>query len=579
MAKTSDLNRVTAVVLRFTRGPILVMIVVYAIGIMGMALMPGLDADGNPHNMDLFHAFYFFTYTATTTGFGEIPHNFTDEQRLWTIVCLYMGVIAWLYAIGSIIKLVQNPYFLNALAERQFVRSVRGIWTPFYVVCGFGDTGSLLTRGFSDHDLMAVVIDGDAERIKALALRDYRVRMPGLRADASVPNHLVGAGITHPMCQGVVALSADERLNLKIAVMTRFLNPSAQVICRSTSPHLQKQLEEMQGVTVINPFELFAAQLRLTVSAPELHTLSEWFVGAHDAKLESRPSMPKGNWILCGYGRMGSCIQRQLTSLGVDTVVIDPEIEHVPEAQQTFRSHGDVETLQAAGIESAAGLVVGTDSDTRNLSILLTARQLRTKAFMIVRQNQHENELAFTAACVDLTMQESLVTARNILLRIIAPAMQSVIDHLEVSDPALTANLLKRLQREFDDRPPHLLSITIGKDTPAVEVVQQQGLEVCIADLIRDPGDLKRHLICVPLALRRGADTRVLPEATVSIQLGDELLCCATEMDARRVLATLKNPQRLSYLITGYEEPTGYIFQWLTHRIRGAEKLARHCKH
>ena len=68
MAKTSDLNRVAAIILRFTRGPILVMIVVYAIGIIGMALMPGQDVDGNPQRMSLFHAFYFFTYTATTTG-------------------------------------------------------------------------------------------------------------------------------------------------------------------------------------------------------------------------------------------------------------------------------------------------------------------------------------------------------------------------------------------------------------------------------------------------------------------------------------------------------------------------------
>ncbi len=575
MAKTSDLNRVTAVVLRFTRGPILVMIAVYAIGIMGMALMPGMDADGNPQSMSLFHAFYFFTYTATTTGFGEIPYSFSDEQRLWTILCLYMGVIAWLYAIGSIIKLVQNPYFLNAVAERQFVRSVRHIWTPFYVVCGFGDTGSLLTRGFSDHDMMAVVIDGDAERIKALALRDYRVKMPGLRADASVPNHLIGAGIQHPMCRGVVALSADEELNLKIAVMTRFLNPSAQVICRSTSPRHQKQLNALQGVTVINPFELFAAQVRLTVSAPEVHTLSEWFVGAHDARLDTPPSMRKGRWILCGYGRMGSCIQRQLATQDIETVVIDPEIKDAPDSSQTVYAHADAETLAELDIKNAAGLVVGTDSDTKNLGILLTAQQFNTDAFLIVRQNQHENELAFSAANVDLIMQESLVTARNILLRLIAPAMQDVIDHLEASDPRVTAHLVRKLKQGFGEQAPHLLSITIGKDTPAIEQVAELGLDVCIADLIRKPCDLNSPYVCIPLALTRGGNTTVLPEHAETVLPGDVLLFCATEGDAKRVISTLKNPQRLSFLITGYEEPTGYFFKWLTQRLPSAAKLAR----
>ena len=48
MATTSDLDRVSMVVLRYMRGPIFALIVVYAIGIIGMALMPGQDAEGNP---------------------------------------------------------------------------------------------------------------------------------------------------------------------------------------------------------------------------------------------------------------------------------------------------------------------------------------------------------------------------------------------------------------------------------------------------------------------------------------------------------------------------------------------------
>jgi len=121
MATTSELDRVAMVVLRYLRMPLIVLIIVYAIGITGMALIPGVDAEGNVAYMSLFHAFYFFTYTATTTGFGEIPNAFTDAQRLWTIFCLYMGVISWLYAIGSIIRL--EPAFFISLKRtsvRQF---------------------------------------------------------------------------------------------------------------------------------------------------------------------------------------------------------------------------------------------------------------------------------------------------------------------------------------------------------------------------------------------------------------------------------------------------------------------------
>jgi voltage-gated potassium channel len=575
MPKNSDLNRVAAVVLRFTRGPVLVIVVVYAIGIIGMALMPGLDAEGNPHRMSLFHAFYFFTYTATTTGFGELPHAFTDEQRLWTIVCLYMGVVAWLYAIGSIIKLAQNPFLVNAISERRFARSVEQIGSPFYIVCGFGDTGSLLTRGFSDHGIMAVVIDSDEERIKALALRDYRDRMPGLCADASVPKHLVAAGISLPNCIGVVALSPDEDLNLKITVMTKFLNPAAQVICRASSTSQQQHLEAMEGVTVINPFELFGRQLGLAVSAPQLYGLNEWFVGASGVKLGKLNSVRQGHWILCGYGRMGSCIQREFALQNIATTIIDPEVENVDKEQHIIHGHANAKTLAEAHMEKAAGLVVGTDSDTSNLDILLSAQRFKSDAFLIVRQNQHENELAFNAAEVDLIMQQSLVTARSVLMNLIAPILSTVIQELKMLDPSITAELVMRLQQKFSKETPKLLTVTVGEDTPAIIEVNGKGLQPQIKDIIRDPSELTSELACVPLALKRNTTTMVLPSSEQAIQLGDTLLFCATSGDARRVLITLKNSQRLNYLITGYEEPAGLVFKWLTQRFSRIKQMAK----
>ena len=108
MSHASQLDRVANIVLRFMRKPLLVLVSVYAISILGMVLMPGQDAAGNPQRMSFFHAFYFMTYTATTTGFGELPVEFTNAQRMWAIVSLYMSVIAWFYANGSIIGLIQN---------------------------------------------------------------------------------------------------------------------------------------------------------------------------------------------------------------------------------------------------------------------------------------------------------------------------------------------------------------------------------------------------------------------------------------------------------------------------------------
>ena len=97
-----------------------------------------MDVDGNPTHMGFFHAFYFMTYTATTTGFGELPYAFSEAQRIWASICLYLSVVAWIYGIGSIIRLVQNPHFAQAVAQRRFAIGVARIRDPFVIICGFG---------------------------------------------------------------------------------------------------------------------------------------------------------------------------------------------------------------------------------------------------------------------------------------------------------------------------------------------------------------------------------------------------------------------------------------------------------
>jgi hypothetical membrane protein len=68
--------------LRRLRAPIILLIAIFAVGMTGLVLIPGVDANGEPWHMTLFQAFYFTSYTASTIGFGEIPHAFTDRQRL-----------------------------------------------------------------------------------------------------------------------------------------------------------------------------------------------------------------------------------------------------------------------------------------------------------------------------------------------------------------------------------------------------------------------------------------------------------------------------------------------------------------
>jgi Trk K+ transport system NAD-binding subunit len=569
MPSTSSLDRVTMVVLRYLRKPFFAIVIVYAVGIIGMSLIPGQNAEGNTEYMNLFHSFYFFTYTATTTGFGELPHEFTDEQRLWAIFCLYTGAFTWFYAIGSTIRLLQNPHFIQAVNERGFARLVKGISEPFYVICGFGDTGSLLARGLSDHHHAAVVLDRDPDRIKALALRDYSATMPGLCADASVPKHLVDAGIRSANCKAVVILLKDEDSVLKIAVVARFLNPDIRIICRATDERHKQHLEELDGVTVVDPFEIFAQLISMAVTNPPLHNLNSWFVRAREVELGNPLSIPAGKWVICGFGRMGQWLDEYMRKDGLETTVIDPRATPDGEDKHVLAEYADRHALEEADVENAAGVIASTDDDSDNLSILLHTRALNPDAFSIVRQNAHENQLGFDAARADLTLQESLTTARRVLKFLISPLVQDVIDHLRSQPIVATEALSGRLHAALGSRAPHLWSVRISaEDAPAVRETLARGRDVMLADLVKDPRRADTDLPCVPLALDRHGQRIMLPENGQCIVAGDEILFCGTEGSEWLLAATLRNPYTLHYLVTGKELPRGYFFAWL-YRITG----------
>ncbi len=571
MAITSDLDRVSMVVLRYMRGPVFVLIVVYAIGITGMSLIPGYDADGNVVYMNLFHSFYFFTYTATTTGFGELPHEFTDEQRLWAILCVYMGVIAWLYAIGSIFRLVQNPHFLLALNEHRFARKVSHFRRPFYVICGFGDTGSLLARGLSDHWLRAVIIDTDLERIKALGLRDYRVSMPGLCADPSAPRYLADAGVRMPNCKAVVILTVDDEVNLRIAIMARLLNPDIHILCRSTSKRHIDHLVSLGNVTIINPFEIFAQLLSMAITSPRLHNLNSCLVHNPSAKLGQPVVLPTGNWIICGYGRMGRWLYRHFVMNGIKPVIIDPQAGHVEGAAQVIPRHANRESLQQAGLENAAGVVAGTDNDHDNLSILMCVNSLNPDIFTIVRQNRHENQIAFDAANPNLVLQSSLTTARRVLKHLISPQVQLFLDYLRDQGEDICEDTVQRLRATIGDQRPHLWhSVIRDQEATAITQYLRDGNSLTLGELRRDPHQLDNSIAAMPFTIRRNGECMMLPGDSETVMLGDDILFCGTEAGENLLVATMNNAYTLDYLISGQDKARGYLFRWLEQRFQSA---------
>jgi voltage-gated potassium channel len=593
MAASLEIGRVGAIILRQMRRPIMSLLVVYAVAVFGMTVIPGKEIDGQTYYMSLFHAFYFISYTATTTGFGEIPDEFSEAQRIWAIACLYVSVIAWFYAIGAIIRLIQNPYFRLALAERNFANSVERIIGPFYILCGFGDTGSLLARGLSDARIPTVVLEADEARVQALTLRDYKVPMPGLCADASIPIHLQEAGLERLNCKAVIAATNNEEVNLRISAIVSLLNSNAMIVTRSRVDVFEETLSSWsRNLHIVDPFKVFAKGLSAAIFNPVLYMFNEWLVGASgatsarlsrwlDGTLEPRVRVPpKGKWIICGYGRMGHEAHEMLAKNGLKVAVIDPHPGRSDEdgLSQYVVGRTTAKTLRNAGIEDAVGILAGTDDDGHNLGILLNARALNPNLFVIVRQNRHANEVAFNKANADIIMQPSLVTARRILLTLIAPLLKPFFKLLlrlpENIKEEFMNNLLRRLVETVGDEKPHLLTLDINDETSSavVELLDREET-VLLGDVLRNPVDREHYIDTVPLVVcsepsQNCSDTaiQVLPGNDYAINKGDQLLLCGREKAHRLFDSTLNNEYALHYLRTGKEKPRGFLMQWLVKR-------------
>ncbi|HQU62907.1 MAG TPA: potassium transporter TrkA, partial [Nitrosomonas sp.] len=162
------MNNIVFLILRRMRAPLIAVIISFGIAVGGLTLIPGIEIDGEISYLSLFQAFYIISYTATTIGFGEVPHEFSTAQRLWMTFSIYLTVIVWFYAIGTIITLVQDVNLKIAMRTSRFAKSVQRISEPFYIICGYGETGSLLVNALDRKNIRAVVIEIQQPRISEL---------------------------------------------------------------------------------------------------------------------------------------------------------------------------------------------------------------------------------------------------------------------------------------------------------------------------------------------------------------------------------------------------------------------------
>lgn len=139
--------------------------------------------------------------------------------------------------------------------------------------------------------------------------------------------------------------------------------------------------------------------------------------------------------IICGYGRMGRQVARDLKARGEPFIVIDRNSsseEALLEARIPFLI-GDAtrdEPLIEAGIERARGLVAALSSDPDNVMTVLTARELNPKLFIIARVVHQEATSKLRRAGANRVINPYQIGGHRIAVTLLRPAVHDFLSYI-----------------------------------------------------------------------------------------------------------------------------------------------------
>jgi len=150
-------------------------------------------------------------------------------------------------------------------------------------------------------------------------------------------------------------------------------------------------------------------------------------------RLDKKIDRLKNHYIVCGYGRIGRVLCRNLQKTGYDLVVVEknPDLVPVMDADGVLYVSGDAAdeaNLIKAGIERAKGIVAVLATDTDNVFLVLSARQLAPGLTIIARASQEGAKSKLQAAGANSVESPYEMGAASMAHRIMRPTVTNFID-------------------------------------------------------------------------------------------------------------------------------------------------------
>ena len=149
--------------------------------------------------------------------------------------------------------------------------------------------------------------------------------------------------------------------------------------------------------------------------------------------MERRIEALEGHYVICGFGRIGEVICRELSSKPAPFVVIEQQVERATAAEQTqyLVARGDAtdeKILLEAGVGRARGLFAALTSDASNVFVILTAKELNPALFVVARAETEQSERRLIQAGADKVISPYAMGGHRMAQAALRPAVVDIVD-------------------------------------------------------------------------------------------------------------------------------------------------------
>lgn len=177
--------------------------------------------------------------------------------------------------------------------------------------------------------------------------------------------------------------------------------------------------------------------LLLVTVALVAQAVAEGGLGARGRRRRMQRAVDRmtGHFIVCGYGRVGRTVARELEGEGAPFVVVDrdDELEDELNRDGVVNLIGDAssdEVLKQAGIDRAKGLVSTLDSDANNVFVTIVARALNPDLYIVARASEATSADRMYKAGADRVVSPYVSSGRHMALLALRPR---VVDYMDVT--------------------------------------------------------------------------------------------------------------------------------------------------